>query len=76
MRYAIAQHRREQEDKAYRVYVTDAVRIITENTAASVNGKFFTGRFVDIWEPQKEEPKKSCKEITDDIIARCGLVVK
>lgn len=75
MRYVLAQYRREQEDKAYRIYVTDALRLISENTAASVGGKYITVRFADVIAPPKEEDNRTCEEITAEIIARCGLVV-
>ena len=76
MRYVLAQYRREQEDKAYRFYVTDALRLISENTASSVGGKYITARFADVIAPPKEEDNRTCEEITAEIIARCGLVVK
>ena len=75
MRYALAQYRREQEDKAYRIYVTDALRLISENTASAVGGKYITARFADVIAPPKEEDNRTCEEITAEIIARCGLVV-
>ena len=75
MRYVLAQYRREQEDKAYRIYVTDALRLISENTASSVGGKYITARFGDVIAPPKEEDNRTCEEITAEIIARCGLVV-
>lgn len=75
MRYVLAQYRREQEDKAYRIYVTDALRLISENTASSVGGKYITARFADVIAPPKEEDNRTCEEITAEIIARCGLVL-
>lgn len=75
MRYVLAQYRREQEDKAYRIYVTDTLRLISENTASSVGGKYITARFADVIAPPKEEDNRTCEEITAEIIARCGLVV-
>lgn len=75
MRYVLAQYRREQEDKAYRIYVTDALRLVSENTASSVGGKYITARFADVIAPPKEEDNRTCEEITAEIIARCGLVV-
>ena len=75
MRYVLAQYRREQEDKAYRIYVNDALRLISENTASSVGGKYITARFADVIAPPKEEDNRTCEEITAEIIARCGLVV-
>ena len=75
MRYVLAQYRREQEDKAYRIYVADALRLISENTASSVGGKYITARFADVIAPPKEEDNRTCEEITAEILARCGLVV-
>ena len=75
MRYVLAQYRREQEDKAYRIYVTDALRLISENTASSVGGKYITARFADVIAPPKEEDNRTCEEITAEIIERCGLVL-
>lgn len=75
MRYVLAQYRREQEDKAYRIYVTDTLRLISENTASSVGGKYITARFADVIAPPKEEENMNCREIVDDIVLRCGLVV-
>lgn len=79
MRYAVSQFKQEQKDKAYRVYVTDTLRLIAENTARlarSVGGKYITARFADVIAPPKEDDKRTCEEITAEIIARCGLVVK
>ena len=44
---------------AYRVYVTDALRIIGENTAKFVSGNFIKLRFADAIKPQKEETRTS-----------------
>lgn len=44
---------------AYRVYVTDALRIIGENTAKFVSGNYIKLRFADAIKPQKEETRTS-----------------
>ena len=36
MRYAIARYQSQQRDLAYRIYVTDCLRITAENTAKTV----------------------------------------
>ena len=51
--------------EAYRIYVTDALRIVAENTA----------RYADMIEPKKQD-NRTCEEITAYIVERCGLVVK
>ena len=37
MRYAIARYQSQQRELAYRIYVTDCLRITTENTAKTVH---------------------------------------
>lgn len=37
MRYATARYNQHQRDLAYRIYVTDCLRITTENTAKTVH---------------------------------------
>ncbi len=48
---------------AYRVYVTDALRIISENTARVVSGNYIKLRFADAIKPQKEETRTSAEVI-------------
>lgn len=60
---------------AHRIYVTDALRIVAENTARYAGGNYIKARYADIIEPKKQD-NRTCEEITADIIARCGLVVK
>lgn len=71
----MSRYKREQEEKAYRVYVTDALRLTVENTAKFSGGNYIKARYIDIIEPKKQE-NRTCEEITADIIQRCGLVVK
>lgn len=60
---------------AYRIYVTDALRIVAENTARYAGGNYIKARYADIIEPKKQDDR-TCEEITADVVARCGLVVK
>nr|DAG72316.1 MAG TPA: hypothetical protein [Caudoviricetes sp.] len=61
--------------EAYRIYVTDALRIVAENTAQYVGGDYIKARYADMIEPKKQD-NRTCKEITADIVARCGLTIK
>lgn len=61
--------------EAYRIYVTDALRVVAENTAQYVGGNYIKARYIDVVEPKKQD-NRTCEEITADIVARCGLVVK
>lgn len=60
---------------AYRIYVTDALRLVAENTARYASGDYIKARYADIIEPKKQD-NRTCEEITADIVERCGLVVK
>lgn len=60
---------------AYRIYVTDALRVVAENTARFASGNYIKARYADIIEPKKQD-NRTCEEITADIVVRCGLVVK
>lgn len=60
---------------AYRIYVTDALRVVAENTAQYASGNYIKARYADIIEPKKQD-NRTCKEITADIVARCGLTIK
>lgn len=75
MRYCTARGNERERNEAYRVYVTDALRIVSENTAKFVGGHSIGKRYIDVVRPRKQD-ERSCEEITADIIARCGLVVK
>jgi hypothetical protein len=55
--------------------VTDALRIVAENTARYAGGNYIKARYADMIEPKKQD-NRTCEEITADVVARCGLVVK
>ena len=63
------------KNEAYRIYVTDALRIVAENTARYTGGNCIKARYIDVVEPKRQDDR-TCEEITADIVARCGLVVK
>lgn len=60
---------------AYRIYVTDALRFVAENTARYAGGSYIKARYSDMIEPKKQD-NRTCEEITADVVARCGLVVR
>ena len=59
------------KDTAYRVYVTDCLKLIAENSG-NISLKL---RYYDIIQPKKEDTRTG-DEIVADIIKRAGLVVK
>ena len=59
------------KDTAYRVYVTDCLKLIAENTG-NISLKL---RYYDIIQPKKADTRTG-DEIVADISKRAGLVVK
>ena len=59
------------KDTAYRVYVTDCLKLIAENIG-NISLKL---RYYDIIQPKKADTRTG-DEIVADIIKRAGLVVK
>ena len=74
MRYATARFNQHQRDLAYRIYVTDCLRMETENTAKMSPGAYTAARFYDIINP-KPVDNRSGNEIAADIIKRAGIEV-
>ena len=74
MRYVIARFNQHQRDLAYRIYVTDCLRIISENTAKMGGGSYITAKFPDIINP-KPVDNRTGEEIAADIIKMAGIEV-
>lgn len=69
----ISSFKQEQENKAFRLYVTEGIKYISENTAHFVEGgKYLAISYSDMIEP-KEEDNRTAEEIVDDVIEKCGL---
>jgi hypothetical protein len=64
-----------QEETIFRIYLTDALKIIGENTAKFAGGSMISKRFCDIICNQKTEPEKPVEQIIDEVIKNCGLEV-
>lgn len=62
------------EQEAYRIYVTDALRIVGENTAKFAGGGYIQTRYIDRVRP-KPQDKRTGAEIAADVIAKAGLKV-
>lgn len=71
--------RREQEEKRYRAYVTDALKALTENTTHRLIpgvGEVSYGSYMpERWlkESQKPEDNRTGDEIAEEVIRRAGL---
>ena len=74
MRYAMARYQSQQRDLVYRIYVTDCLRIISENSAKMCGGSYMKLKFSDIINP-KPVDNRAGEEIAADIIKRAGIEV-
>ena len=74
MRYAMARYQSQQRDLAYRIYVTDCLRIVTENTAIMSQGAYMKSRFYDTIN-LKPVDNRTGEEIAADVIKQAGIEV-
>lgn len=74
MRYATARFNQHQRDLAYRIYIADCLRILSENTAKMGGGSYITAKLSDIINPKPVE-KRTGEEIAADIIKLAGIEV-
>lgn len=59
------------EELTYRIYITDALKVISENTAKFAGGSYIKNRYIDIVNgtlPEKDE--RTGDEIVEDFIAK------
>ena len=54
----ISLFKKEQEEKAYKSYIADCLKVISENTAKSVSGSYITIRWADIIDPKPQIEQK------------------
>ena len=67
--------RQRREKWLFDDYMSRCARVLTENTAKLVGGRYMQSDLDEILRPKKEDTR-SCEEITTDIVRRCGLVVE
>lgn len=63
-----------KEQEAYRVYVTNTLKNIAENTAKYAGGGYPTNRYADIIKRAPVDSRTG-EEIAADVIKKCGLKV-
>lgn len=77
MRYVVARFSKEQCEMAYRIYATDALKLIAENTAHFAGGNFPQSRYADVISRKRTKyDNMSAEEIAAEIIKGADLVVK
>lgn len=68
--HCISAFSKSQEEKAYRVYITDALKVISENTAGGESTKMMSTRWIELMDFKTDEPQdtESANEKADKII--------
>lgn len=64
--------REEARERLFKTYVTDTLRILTENVAKLGGGSYMPVRWIDLEMP-KPQDERSGDEIAADVIKRIGL---
>lgn len=71
MRYVGSKIAQRQEETAYRIYITDALLVIGENTKRFAGGSSMKVRYADILYPKPEETR-TAEEIKQHFISKLG----
>ena len=75
LRYVVSKYKEQQKEMAYRIYVTECFRIMTENTAKQSGGSYINKPFADVIGNSKPKDERTADEIIADISFRAGLEV-
>lgn len=67
----MARFNEHQKDMAYRIYLTDSLQIIGQNTARYAGGNSLKMRYRDIVEPKPEETR-TAEDIIKSITSKLG----
>lgn len=73
----MAKAEREAKLEAYRIFATDCLQVLTQNTGRAVpaGGRVVNARYYDWIHPERQD-KRSAEEIISDIMRNAGLVQK
>lgn len=76
MRYLILRRREDLRELGYRIYMSDAVQMISESAAKFGGGPYLTRRWADAIErSSRPEDDRSAEEIIADIAEKAGLEI-
>lgn len=59
--------KKQAEEKTYRIYLTDALRVISENTATLSKGKYIPIRYCDMVYNTHNEQQRSSEDIISSV---------
>ena len=73
MRYIEARIAEKREADIYRIYLTDCLQMIAENTSKFAGGRYIPTRFMDLITPQNKKNEPSGSEIVAELTTRLKL---
>lgn len=73
MRYVTARYNQQRRDLAYRIYLTDGLKSISENLSRVCGGSYLNARLVDLIDDNKPIDKRTGDEVAADVIKAAGL---
>lgn len=68
--HCVSAFSKKQQEKKYRMYLTDALKVIAENTAGGDQRSSMTMRWIDMQKPKKAEKMRTAEEIKKDFKKR------
>lgn len=73
MRYVDSRLKEKQREIAYRIYVTDALKILTTNSARMAGGSVLSVRYYDAVNNAGNHDDRTGDDVALDVILRAGL---
>lgn len=70
--HCIVQFEREQEEKSYRIYIANNLRLVCENVGKGLGGSYYPG----LWGEIEPNDDRTGDEVALDVIKRAGLIVR
>lgn len=64
--YCVSAFSKRQKEKIYKTYLTDALKVIAENTAGGNKRSTMTKRWIDLVEPPMVKETRSADDIISD----------
>lgn len=68
--HCVSLFHKEQKDKQYRAYITDALMAITETLADRYGGRKMSIRWIEMNQPPKPEDERTGEEIKESIMSK------
>lgn len=73
MRYVNARYNQQRRDLAYRIYVSDGLKAISENLSRVGGGSYLNARYADLIDDNKPIDTRTGDEVAADVIKAAGL---